>query len=213
MITTGTAMASETRLIIADDHQLLRDGLRLTLEAATGYHIVAEASNTAMLEQQVKEHQPDIVVSDYNMPSGNMLEVLARLKDDKPDLKFIILTGVVSGTLYKQLLDIPVDGVLLKEGSMDDILNGLTKVSQGQTVLSDIVREQIDRVDEILTSRELEIMNLVVKGASNSDISSTLFISPKTVDNHRSNIFKKLGVRSAVELAEYARKNGLLSDG
>ncbi|WP_169714001.1 response regulator transcription factor [Oceanicoccus sagamiensis] len=206
-------MASETRLIIADDHQLLRDGLRLTLEAATGYHIVAEASNTAMLEQQVKEHQPDIVVSDYNMPSGNMLEVLARLKDDKPDLKFIILTGVVSGTLYKQLLDIPVDGVLLKEGSMDDILNGLTKVSQGQTVLSDIVREQIDRVDEILTSRELEIMNLVVKGASNSDISSTLFISPKTVDNHRSNIFKKLGVRSAVELAEYARKNGLLSDG
>ncbi len=203
-------MASDLQLIIADDHQLLRDGLKFLLESTPGYTVLAEASNTVMLEDMVTTHNPDIVVSDYNMPNGNMLEVLARLKDNNPALKFIILTGVVSGALYKQLLDIPVDGVLLKEGSMDEILNGLAKVYQGETVLSEVVREQIERVDAMLTSRELEIMNLVVKGASNAEISSTLFISPKTVDNHRSNIFKKLGVRSAVELAEYARKNGLL---
>jgi DNA-binding NarL/FixJ family response regulator len=206
-------MASNIPVIIADDHHLLRDGLRILLDTSPGYEVVAEASNTAMLEEAVRSHNPEIVISDYNMPTGNMIDVLKTLKSYNPSLKFIILTGVVSGALYKQLLDIPVDGILLKEGSMDDILNGLKQVAQGQQVLSDIVREQIDRVDEILTSRELEIMNLVVKGASNTEISSTLFISPKTVDNHRSNIFKKLGVRSAVEVAEYARKNGLLMDG
>ena len=93
---------------------------------------------------------------------------------------------------------------------MDEILSGLQQVLDGQTVLSDAVKENINRLDALLTKRELEIVNMVVKGASNKAISSSLFISPKTVDNHQSNIFRKLNVKSAVELAEYARKHGLL---
>ncbi len=202
----------KTKLVIADDHQLLRDGLRLLLEGNDAFHIVAEAHDTESLQEAVKAHHPDIVISDYNMPTGQMTQVLADIKAFRPSVKFIILTGVISGSLYKQLLDIPVNGILLKDGSMDDIINGLNKVMNGEIVMSDIVREHIEHLDALLTKRELEIVSLVVKGASNNEISTTLCISPKTVDNHRSNIFKKLQVNSAVELAEYARKNGLVVD-
>ena len=207
-----TDNSQQIKVLIADDHQLLRDGLRLLLEAAPGYQVVSEAFSTQSLEEEIKQHKPDLVISDYNMPDENMTEVLSRIKAYRPSLRFIILTGVISGSLYKQLLDIPVNGILLKEGSMDDILDGLEKVMNGEIILSDIVKEHLKKLDDLLTKRELEILNLVVKGASNKEISTTLCISPKTVDNHRSNMFKKLDVKSAVELAEYARKNGLLVD-
>lgn len=200
------------KVLIADDHQLLRDGLRMLLVETEGYQVIAEAYDTCSLEHEARMHMPDIVISDYNMPDDDMITVLRNLKAFRPSMKIIVLTGVISGTLYKTLLGIPVNGILLKEGSMDDILKGLEKVSKNEIYLSEIVKEHIARLDLLLTKRELEIVALVAKGASNKEISSNLFISPKTVDNHRSNIFRKLSVNSAVELAEYARKNGLLID-
>lgn len=203
-------MSSPIKVIIADDHHLLREGLKILLEITPGFEVVAEAATTQSLLEAVRANTPEVVISDYNMPAGNIIDVVHEIKQLDSAIKVIILTGVVSGSLYKQLLNIPVDGILLKESSMDEILEGVKRVSEGQAVLSDVVKEQIEIVNEALTSREFEIMEWVVKGASNADISQTLFISAKTVDNHRSNIFKKLGVRSAVELAEYARKHGLL---
>ncbi|WP_101759127.1 response regulator transcription factor [Oceanicoccus sp. KOV_DT_Chl] len=202
-----------TEVIIADDHHLLREGLKILLETTPGYKVVAEANNTQSLLEAVHANTPDVVISDYNMPTGDIISVVRDIKQHTPATKVIILTGVVSGSLYRQLLNIPVDGIFLKEGSMDEILEGLERIINGETVVSATVQEQIEMVNGVLTSREFEVMECVVKGLSNTDISKKLFISAKTVDNHRSNIFKKLGVRSAVELAEYARKHGLLSNG
>ena len=203
-------MEPAVEVIIADDHHLLREGLKILLDTTPGFKVVAEASNTSMLLDAVNAHRPQVLISDYNMPSGNIVEVIGEIKKQQPAIKVIILTGVVSGGVYKQLLAIPVDGILLKEGSMDELLAGLRLVVSGGQALSAVVSEQIAMIDDVLTSREFEILTWVVKGSSNAEISQKLFISAKTVDNHRSNIFKKLGVRSAVELAEYARKHGLL---
>jgi DNA-binding NarL/FixJ family response regulator len=200
------------RIILADDHKLFREGLRVVLETVPNYEVVAEVGNAPDLKASVSQLHPDLVIQDYRMPGGGTAAELEHVKLRYPDIKVIVLTGVDSGALFQQLLESRADGVLLKEISAEETLKAIKKVMRGERVLSPAVRERAHPGKPELTGREFQIMELVVEGLNSTEISQRLNLSPKTVENHRYSLMKKLGLRNTVELVNYVRNHGLLDN-
>lgn len=200
------------RIILADDHKLFREGLRVVLETVTGYEVVAEVGNAADLKEEVARLRPDLIVLDYRMPGGGTVAVLEHVKLRYPEIKIIILTGVDSCALFQQLIDSRADGVLLKEMSAEETLESIKQVMSGKRVLSSCIGERALPGKPDLTAREFQIMELVVEGLNSTEISTRLNLSPKTVENHRYSLMKKLGLKNSVELVHYVRKHGLLEN-
>lgn len=200
------------RIILADDHKLFRDALRVVLETVPGYEVVAEVGNAPDLKEAVARLQPDLVIQDYRMPGGGTVAVLEYIKQRYPEIKVIMLTGVDSGALFQQLLDSNADGVLLKEVSAEETLASIKKVMSGKRALSPSVSERALPGRPDLTTREFQIMELVVEGLNSTEISARLNLSAKTVENHRYSLMKKLGLKNTVELVHYVRQHGLLEN-
>ncbi len=200
------------RIVLADDHKLFRDSLKIVLETVSDYEVVAEVGNAPDLKEAVARLQPDLVIQDYRMPGGGALAVLEHLKQCFPEIKVVVLTGVDSGALLQQLLDSRADGVLLKEASAEETLASIKQVLSGQRTISAGVRERTLDERTLLTAREFQIMELVVEGLNSTEISERLNLSPKTVENHRYSLMNKLGLKNPVELVNYVRKHGLLEN-
>ncbi len=200
------------RIILADDHKLFRDALRVVLETVPDYEVVAEVGNAPDLKEAVSQLQPDLVIQDYRMPGGGTVAVLEYIKQRYPEIKVIMLTGVDSGALFQQLLDSNADGVLLKEISAEETLASIRQVMSGKRALSPSVSERALPGRPDLTTREFQIMELVVEGLNSAEISARLNLSAKTVENHRYSLMKKLDLKNTVELVHYVRKHGLLEN-
>jgi DNA-binding NarL/FixJ family response regulator len=200
------------RIILADDHKLFREALRVVLETVPGYEVVAEVGDAPDLKEAVSRLQPDLVIQDYRMPGGGTVAVLEYIKQRYPEIKVIMLTGVDSGALFQQLLDSNADGVLLKEISAEETLASIKQVMSGRRALSSSVSERALPGRPDLTTREFQIMELVVEGLNSTEISARLNLSPKTVENHRYSLMKKLDLKNTVELVHYVRKHGLLEN-
>ncbi len=198
------------RIILADDHTLFRQGIRVLLESDVNFNVIAQVDTAQALQETVVEFQPDLVIQDYRMPGGGSISTLEYIKRRYPHIKVVALTGVHSGSLFQQLLDSHADGVLLKDISAEELLACVHKVMNGEKVFSDTVREQVFAGKPGLSPREFQVLDLVVEGLNNNEIGGRLNLSPKTIENHRYNLMNKLGVRNAVELMHYVRKNGLL---
>lgn len=198
------------RIILADDHQLFRDGLRIMLESVPDYQIVAEVGEATELKEHVSRLQPDLVILDYRMPGGGTVTVLEYIKQRFPNIKVIVLTGVNSSTLFQQLMDSHADGVLLKEISAEEMLAAVRKVIAGRKAFSPTVQNTVLSTGSELTAREFQVMDLVVEGLNSQEIAERLNLSPKTVENHRYSLMKKLELRNTVDLIHYVRKHGLL---
>ncbi|MBU1619687.1 MAG: response regulator transcription factor [Gammaproteobacteria bacterium] len=198
------------QIIIADDHEIFRDGLKLLLGSRPDYDIVSEAENAMDLKEQVQRLQPDLVIMDYHMPGDNSLAVLDYIKKRYPKLKVVLLTGTQSGASLRQLAESRADAVLLKEGSGKAMISTLDQVMAGKRVIHQSVSDRIASVDFSLTQREFQILTLLVLGKPSSSIAEALGVSARTVDKHRENIMKKMDAKNVVQLVQIAYQLNLV---
>ena len=207
------------RVVIADDHPLLREGLRRILEFEEGIQVVAEVGDGQGAINISRTHEFDILLMDLNMPGVNGLDACRVIRREKPDIGIIVLTVDDSDDKILQVLQLGVAGYLLKDVEPKTLVDSIRKVYAGEPILAPAVTGKLlgqlsgsrqAKNNFGLSNRELEILTYVVRGASNKDIGISLFISDKTVKNHLSNIFRKLGVEDRTQAALKAVKTKLV---
>ncbi len=206
------------KVLIVDDHELVRMGIRLLLDAAEGVDVVAEAEDGTSALQAVKEHNPDVVLLDMKMPGMDGWEVTRRLKQIKPNIHIIVLTAATTGPLPTRLLQLGAMGYLTKDSAAEEMLQAIQKVSQGERYLSAEIAQQIALNSlnpaetspfEHLSEREMQVMFMITRGLTVNHIAEKLFLSPKTVGTYRYRMFEKLSIKNDVELIHLAMKHGV----
>ncbi len=212
------------RILLADDHTVMRRGLRLLLESQPGFSVVAEASDGREAVERAESSQPDVVVLDIAMPNLNGIEAAQRISSASPQVAIVILSMHSDEGYVLRALKSGVKGYVLKDSAEGDLMEAIKVVHQGKTFFSpeiskmlveDYVREIRNRGTEdsydLLTSREREILQLLAERKSNKDIAAGLNLSPYTVETHRRNLQEKLHLHSFAELILYAVRKGLIS--
>lgn len=212
----------EITVLIADDHVLIREGIKQILELEEDIHVVGQAGNGEEAFEMCESLKPDIVLLDINMPKLNGIEALRKFKDMGIKSKVIILTIHEDKEYILKTIKLGANGYLLKDSTADNLLKGIRRVAAGETYIQQSVADLVsttsdrdgnndDSTDTIslLTTREYEVLILIAEGLNNKDIAEKLFISEKTVKNHVSNIFKKLELNDRVQAAIFAYKNNL----
>ncbi len=207
--------------MIADDHKMIREGLRKLLELTGKVEVVEEADNGKECLKKLKEAKPDVLLLDINMPVMNGLEVLDKLKKKKSKQKILVLTVHNEIEYLLKAVDMEVDGYLLKDSDSAELLRAIQTVEQGEKFIqpelipllnSKLVARDLDleKMDK-LSDREIEVLKLVAVGMFNKDIGKELDISERTVKNHMSNIFKKIECDDRTQAAVFAIRNGLVN--
>ncbi|NBJ14180.1 MAG: response regulator transcription factor [Dehalobacter sp. 4CP] len=208
------------RVVIADDHPLLREGLRRILEFEEGIQVVSEVGDGQGAINMARKTPFDVLLMDLNMPGVNGLEACKVIRREFPNIGILILTVDDSDEKVFQVLQLGVAGYLLKDVIPKALVDSIRKVYAGEPILSPSVTGKLlgqlsnpnSPKDHFgLSNREMEILTYVVKGSSNKDIGLTLFISEKTVKNHLSSIFRKLGVEDRTQAALKAVKTKLIT--
>ena len=208
------------KIMLADDHILIREGLRQLLEFDGSIKVVAEAGDGEECLELLEKNKPDVLLLDINMPKKNGIEVLKNIKERNIEIKVLILTVHNEIEYLMKAVEIGVDGYIMKDSDLDELKNAITTVISGenyiQPKLIPALNKKLVSMDndkekiESLTDRELEVLILVAKGMFNKEIGITLDISERTVKNHLSNIFKKIEVSDRTQAAVFAIKNDLI---
>lgn len=210
-----------TRVIIADDHGIVREGLRRLLESEIGIEVCAEASDGREVLEQAEKFDPDVVVLDITMPRLGGLETLERLRAKHSKIKVILLSVHSNPPFIQSAISLGADAYVLKNGRAAEIVTAIHAVTKGGSYFSPAVaREIVDQLRspesgpsepfKLLSSREREVLHLIADGLSAKEIASDLNISTKTVEAHRTSLMRKVGVRKATELVRYALRHGLI---
>ena len=204
-------------VLVADDHSVVRAGVRHVLEATPNVTIVAEASDAAAALQLARTHTPDIVVLDVSMPGGSGLSVLPALRRDVPNARIIVLSVHDDPEYIDESMRAGAHGYLLKETAANDLRPAVTAVLAGRhyfsSALTDrVARKPADASGTRITARERQVLVRVARGETSKQIAGELGISPRTVETHRESIARKLGVSSVAALTRYAIENGLSDD-
>ena len=198
--------------IVADDHQLLRDGIKQILQSVDGISIVAEAQDGLEAISLVRRHKPGLLTLDMAMPYAQGLEIYEEVRRWSPDTCIVVFTGLTSLGLLSVLVTAGVDGLFAKRGDPDKLRESIPVILSGGKVIAPEIVAILEEGTPAssLTARERQILSLVATGLSNKEIASRLGVSLKTVDNHRTNLMRKLDVHSVAELLSYALREGLL---
>ncbi len=207
-------------VMIADDHSLIREGLKQLLEFDGTIKVVCEASNGVECLDKLHTFNPDVLLLDINMPEMNGIEVLKKMKEDQSQVKVLILTVHNETDYLMKAVDIGVDGYILKDSESQELKKAIKAVKDGENYIqpslipalnNQLVNRDTDK-DKIssLTNRELEVLVQVANGMFNKEIATNLNISERTVKNHISNIFKKIDVSDRTQAAVFAIKNNII---
>lgn len=201
-----------TRIVIADDHALTVDGTRSVVECLNGFDVVGVAANGIDAISMIKRLSPDCAVLDLVMPGATGLEVLIEARRWSPDTKIAIVTGSPSAKTLQQLVEAGADGIFLKTGALTEFSNGLREICAGRNYISPLAKSYLDKetAGDNLSQREIEVLNAIARGMSNNMIAEHLGISPKTVDNHRTNLMRKLKVHSTATLLVRAIRDNIV---
>ena len=204
-------------VVLADDHQIVRDGLRISLEKPgvvnlQGLEVVAEADNGFKAIAEAKTHRPHLLILDIAMPMAGGAEVLVDIRRWSPNTAIVVLTGISAPGLISSLLESGVEGMFSKGAPLDELYQKLPLILRGGRYIADefesILTSHLGTLQ--LTERERQTLNMIVAGKSNKEMAELLSISPKTVDKHRTSLMNKLGVHSVAELMSLALKEGLI---
>ncbi len=207
---------NKIRVLIVDDHTVVRGGLRLFLMAFSDLELVGEASTGQMAIELCKLHKPDVVIMDLIMPGLNGIEATLQIRSMNPRTQVIALTSFPNDQLVKDAIKAGVSGYLLKTVSPAELVDAIRKVAKGETVFSAEAEKVMTEVDEtilyheMLTQREWDVYHLLMHGKSNAEISEELVISVATVKYHISNILSKLDVKNRSEAIAYAVHHHLM---
>jgi two-component system response regulator NreC len=216
---------SKIRLLLVDDHEVIRAGLRMLFTAEEDMEIVGEASNAEEAIEAVQKLKPDVVLMDVVMPGLSGIEATRRIREAYPETNVLALTMHEDEQYFFEMLHAGASGYVPKRAAPDDLLSAIRVVSRGQvflypSVAKMLVKDFVQRgggdsspVHEQLTPREREVLTYIAEGFTNREIGDQLNISPKTVDRHRENIMSKLDLHSRVALVKYAIEKGMISVG
>jgi DNA-binding NarL/FixJ family response regulator len=210
-----------TRILIADDHSIVRSGLRKVLDSKADMEVVAEAEDGAEAVDKALKENVHLVILDVSMPRKTGIQAAAELHKRKPELRVLILSMHDSEQFLFEALKAGASGYVLKSGADTDIVDAVRAAMRGDSYLypsavTTLVRDYVERGGrgeeqfDVLTPRELEVLKLIAEAQTSKKIAQQLFISIKTVERHRQNILDKLGMRDRVELTRYAIRRGLI---
>jgi len=218
-------MTNKYTVLIAEDHALLRAGMRALLSTEAGIEVIAEVDNGKDAINMACTVNPDIVLMDLNMPGIHGLAAIAEIKRRAPDIKILVITMHKTDEYIQEALRSGASGYILKESGHDELRTAIRTVLAGKVYLSPDVSERVvsrfisggtaspttTTAGDTLTLREREVLKLVAEGHGNKRIADYLNLSVKTVEKHRSSLMRKLGLKNAAMLAAYAVNNGILS--
>ena len=216
---------NKIKIILVDDHQLVRDGIKSLISDSFGIDIIGEASNSVELFKQLHQVMPDVILMDISLPNMSGIEITKILKKDYPKIKILMLSMYTSEDFIFNGLKAGINGYLPKNTTRDELLLAIEEVYHGREYFSKSISNIIlksfvnsakygnnanDDKMSILTKRETEILKLVVEGVSNQHIADQLFISIRTVETHKTSIMKKLELNSTIDLVKFAIKNKII---
>lgn len=218
------AAGSPIRVLLVDDHQILREGLKALLDEQPGIEVVGEAGDGTGAVAQCGVLRPDVVIMDILMPGMNGIEATAQIHRDYPDSRVLILSMYDDEEYVQQGIRAGAAGYVLKGFAADDLLRAVEEVHHGgsflhPTVAAKLIQDYVRRAPAHeapggpgpLTPRERQVLRLIAEGNTNQEVAELLLLSRKTVENHRTSIMRKLGVHDVTELVKYALRTGLIS--
>jgi DNA-binding NarL/FixJ family response regulator len=215
-IFNGANESRRMKILLVDDHTILLDGVKSLLSKEDDLEIVGQAGSAEAALEFLKKQDVDLIITDYSMPGMDGLSLLNTVKRIAPNTKIILLSMHDEVHLVKEILKAGVNGYVLKKDTHKELLNAIHDVNNGKVYLSSDVNKMLitnlNNPDEgkLLTDREREILKLIAKEYTNKDIAEELFISERTVETHRKNIFKKTATNSLVGLIKFAYANNLI---
>lgn len=208
-------------VLVADDHSIVREGIRHLIEGENDIKVCAEASDGQEVLEMIEQHNPDIVILDITMPRLSGLETLDRIRTKHPGMKTILLSVHADPPMIQNAVSLGVDGYVLKNARTSEILDAIRAVVRGGSYFSPTVAREIvaqirdprpagEQPFSILSGRERQVLHQIAEGFAAKEIAQQLHISTKTVEAHRTSLMRKLGVRKATELVRYAVRHGLI---
>jgi len=213
-------MAQTVRILIADDHPIVREGLATVLSQEDDIKVVGQASNGSEAVSKAKELHPDIILMDLQMPEMDGVEAMQRIKEEAPDIGIIILTTYDTDDYIFRGIEAGARAYLLKDSPPEEVLKAIRAVHKGESIIQPRVASRLlDRFSQLsrapapeegLSQREIEVLQLIAKGAANKEIASQLFIGESTVKTHIIHIFNKLEVKDRTEAVTEAVRKGII---
>jgi two-component system response regulator NreC len=202
------------RIVLADDHEVVRSGLRLVLEGEPDLEVVAEASDVESARRYVRGHHPSVLVLDLNMPGGSTLPTIPEIRAESPDTQIVVLTMQQEPAFAREALSNGAVGYVLKEAAGEELVEAVRRAAAGESYLNPALGARLaaqpSAEPDDLSEREIEVLRLIALGHTNAEIASQLYLSVRTVETHRAHIQQKLRLTTRAELVGYALERGLI---